>query len=163
LTLEWGFSSLPLQRGESDFAYGEKIMEEKKSSGISRREFARQAAMASAAASLAPVKVLTAESAAALAEPRQLPDMPKLSPEGQAEVAARIQAILSQYGSRFSEEQKTDIRRLCALAQPSLDRLRAYAMENGDGPALYLKPLVERERKPTTLPAAKPAAAAKKN
>jgi hypothetical protein len=152
-----------LQRRESDFAYGETMMDEKKSSGISRRELARRAAMASAAASLAPVKALTAESAEASPEPRQLPDIPKLSPDGQAEVAARTQAILSQYGSRFSEEQKTDIRRLCALAQPPLDRLRAYAIENGDGPALYLKPLVERERKPTTLPAAKPAAAAKKN
>ena len=135
-------------------------MGEKKSFGISRREFARRAAMASAAASLAPVEVLTAESSAASPEPQQPPDMPKLSPESQAEVEARIQAILSQYGRRFSEEQKTDIRRLCVLAQPPLDRLRAYAIENGDGPALYLKPLVEREKKPA---AAKPAAPAKKN
>jgi hypothetical protein len=26
--------------------------------------------------------------------------------------------------------------------------LRAYALENGDAPALYLKPLVEREKNP---------------
>ena len=44
--------------------------------------------------------------------------------------------------------QKADLRRLCNLAQPPLDRLRAYALENGDGPALYLKPLVEREKNP---------------
>jgi hypothetical protein len=139
-------------------------MGEKKSSGISRREFARQAAMASAAASLAPVKVLTAESATASPQPLQLPDMPKLSSEGQAEVEARIQAIFSQYGSRFSEAQKADIRRLCALSQPPLDRLRGYAIQNGDEPALYLKPLVEREKKPAALfAAAKPAASAKKN
>jgi hypothetical protein len=139
-------------------------MDEKKSSGISRREFARQAAMASAAASLAPVKVLTAESATASPQPLQLPDMPKLSPEGQAEVEARIQVIFSQYGSRFSEAQKADIRRLCALSQPPLDRLRGYAIQNGDEPALYLKPLVEREKKPAALfAAAKPAASAKKN
>jgi hypothetical protein len=74
--------------------------------------------------------------------------MPKLSPESHAEVEARIQSIFSQYGSRFSDAQKADIRRLCALAQPPLDRLRAYALENGDGPALYLKPLVEREKDP---------------
>ena len=61
---------------------------------------------------------------------------------------ARFQTILSQYGNRFSAEQKSDIRRLCELAQPSLDRLRAYALENGDNPALYLKPLVEREKNP---------------
>ncbi|MFI5057377.1 MAG: hypothetical protein ACHQLQ_04265 [Candidatus Acidiferrales bacterium] len=139
-------------------------MGEKKASGISRREFARRAAMASAAASFAPVGVLAAESAAASPEPQQPSDMAKLSPEGQVEVEARIHAILSQYGSRFSEAQKADIRRLCALAQPPLDRLRAYALENGDGPALYLKPLVEREKKPASSPsAAKPVAPAKKN
>jgi hypothetical protein len=139
-------------------------MGEKKGSGISRREFTRRAAMASAAASLTPVELLTAESAAASPEPQQPPDLPKLSPESQAEVEARIHAILSQHGKRLTEEQKKDIRRLCALAQPPLDRLRAYALENSDGPALYLKPLVEREKK-TASPrsAAKPAAPAKKN
>ena len=74
--------------------------------------------------------------------------LPKLSPESQAEVDSRIEAIFAQYGKRFSDEQKGDIRRLCAVAQPPLDRLRAYALENGDGPALYLKPLVEREKNP---------------
>jgi hypothetical protein len=139
-------------------------MGEKKGSGISRREFTRRAAMASAAASLAPVEVLAADSPAASPELQQPPDLPKLSPEGQAEVEARIHAILSQYGSRFSGEQKKDIRRLCALAQPPLDRLRAYTLENSDGPALYLKPLVEREKKPASpRSAAKPAAPAKKN
>jgi hypothetical protein len=139
-------------------------MGEKKSSRISRREFARRAAIASAAASLAPVRVLTAESATASPEPQQLPDMPKLSPESQAEVEARIHAILSQYGSRFSEAQKADIRRLCAAAQPPLERLRAYALENGDGPALYLKPLVEREKKPASpRSTAKPVTPAKRN
>ena len=139
-------------------------MGEKKGSGISRREFTRRAALASAAASFAPVEVLTAESAAGSPELQQPPDLPKLSPEGQAEVEARIHAILSQYGSRFSGEQKKDIRRLCVLAQPPLDRLRGYAVENGDAPALYLKPLVEREKKPASpRSAAKPAAPAKKN
>jgi len=74
--------------------------------------------------------------------------MPKLSAEGQAEAEARLQAILSRYGSRFSDAQKADLRRLCFLAQPPLDHLRAYALKNWDGPALYLKPLVEREKKP---------------
>jgi len=65
-----------------------------------------------------------------------------------AEVEARIQTIFGQYGSRFSEAQKADIRRLCNLAQLPLDRLRAYSLENGDGPGLYLKPLLEREKNP---------------
>jgi hypothetical protein len=162
LTLDEGFSSL-LCDGKNQFL-GIGIMDEKKNSGISRREFARRAAMASAAASLAPVEVLTAESAAASPAPQQTPEPPKLTPEGKVEVEARIHAILSQYGKRFTEEQKKDIRRLCALAQPPLDRLRDYAIENGDGPALYLKPLVEREKKPAARPAAaKPASPAKKN
>jgi len=117
-----------------------------KPSRISRREFARRAAIASAAASIAPATALAAPAAPAL--PPQAPDMPKLSPEGHAEVEARIQSIFSQYGSRFSEAQKADLRRLCNLAQPPLDRLRAYALENGDGPGLYLKPLLEREKNP---------------
>jgi hypothetical protein len=74
--------------------------------------------------------------------------MPKLSPESHAEAEARFQAISSQYGSRFNDAQKADIRRLCFLAQPPLDRLRAYAVENGDNPALYFKPLVEHEKNP---------------
>jgi hypothetical protein len=136
----------------------------KKSCRISRREFARRAAMASAAASLAPVEILGAESGVESPEPQQSPELPKLTHEGQAEVEARIHAILSQYGKRFTEEQKKDLRRLCALAQPPLDRLRDYAIQNGDEPALYLKPLVEREKKPAARPtAAKPASPAKKS
>ena len=142
-----------------------------KSGGISRREFARRAAIASAVATVAPAAALATTEARSSAsatvaapdfrgrlsspssnpsspEPQQPTSLPKLSPESQAEVDARIETIFAQYGKRFSDEQKGDIRRLCAVAQPPLDRLRAYALENGDGPALYLKPLVEREKNP---------------
>jgi hypothetical protein len=160
-------------------------MAEKPGSAISRREFARRAALASAIGSavvsmgptgavgarIAPTATPPSESAnqaptASAAAQTQLPaNMPRLSPESQAEADARFQAILAQYGGRFSEEQKTDLHRLCILAQPPLDRLRAYPVQNGDGTALYLKPLFEREKKPrppsTSQPgAAKPAAAA---
>jgi hypothetical protein len=128
-------------------------MDEKKPpTSISRREFARRAALASAVASFAPVNAVNA-SLPANQQAAPPPNMPRLSPEGQTEAEARLQSILAQYGPRFSEDQKADLKRLCLLAQPPLDRLRAYALENGDGPALYLKPLVEREKK------AKPAAA----
>jgi len=154
-------------------------MNGKKSSKISRREFARRAAVASAAATLAPGNLLSAQAAKPVPPTQQPPVLPKLSPEGQAEIEARVQTILGQYGSRFTDAQKADLRRLCILAQPPLDRLRAYPIENGDSPALYLKPLVDRETKhvmPWTerpaapssgakpaSPAAKPAAPAKKN
>lgn len=161
-------------------------MNGKKSSKISRREFARRAALASAAATIAPANVLSSEAATNLSAVQQPPEPAKLSPEAHAEVEARIQAILGPYGNRFSKEQKADIRRLCAQAQQPLERLRAYPLENGDAPALYLKPLVERETKHVmpweakpivpapgakagattpkpTAPVAKPMAPAKKN
>ena len=137
-----------------------------KPGGISRREFARRAALASAVAAVAPgaiaapaassnerANVAAADFGGRLSDPTsnvppQAADMPKLSPEGHAEVEARIQSIFSQYSAHLSDAQKTDLRRLCALAQPPLDRLRAHALENGDGPGLYLKPLLEREKNP---------------
>jgi len=133
-------------------------MGNKSESAISRREFARRAAFVSAAASLAPSKLLRPESIAAPLQAQQPANAPKLSPEGQAEVESRIQSIFARYGNRLSDAQKADIRRLAAEAQPPLDRLRAFPTDNGDGPGLYLKPLMEREKKPSPIPAtAKPA------
>ena len=61
---------------------------------------------------------------------------------------SRLQAVFAQYGSRLSDAQKSDLRRIAAEGQAALDRLRAFPTDNSDGPALYLKPLMERERKP---------------
>ena len=130
---------------------------------LSRREFARRAALASAVASIAPAAAVAAPSPvgqtstqdpppparpAPAAPQNPLPNAPKLSVESQSEADARFQSILVLYGPRFSNEQKIDLHRLCAVVQPALDRIRAYKIENGDGPALYLKPQYEREKKP---------------
>jgi hypothetical protein len=141
---------------------GETKMGNQSDLAISRREFARRAAFVSAVASLAPSDLLQSESAAD-APAQQPANAPKLSPESQAEVQSRIQAIFAQYGTRLSDAQKADIRRLATEAQPPLDRLRAFATDNGDGPALYLKPLMEREKKSLPRPAAPKPAAAPKN
>jgi hypothetical protein len=134
----------------------------KNNSGISRREFARRAAFVSAAASLSPASLLTAESAAAALPPLQTPSAPKLSAQSLAEADSRIQAVFAQYGSHLSDAQKADLRRLANEGQAVLDRLRAYATENGDGPGLYLKPLIEREKKPSPKPTpSKPASKSK--
>ncbi len=138
-------------------------MSSQNDSPISRREFARRAAFVSAAATLTPSNLLTAESVATPLNAQLPANTPKLSPESQAEVDARIQSIFAQYGSRLSDAQKADIRRLATEAQPPLERLRAFATENGDGPGLYLKPLIERERKPSPMPAAPKPATAPKN
>ena len=137
-------------------------MGDKSDSAISRREFARRAALVSAAASLAPSNLLSPEAVGARL-PTQTRNAPKLSPEGQAEVESRIQSIFAQYGSRLTDSQKADIRRLVTEAQPMLDRLRAFATDNGDGPGLYLKPLMERERKPSPMPATQKPANTPKN
>ena len=134
---------------------------EEKPTGISRREFARRVGLATAGASLsaavAPAVALAQSTPAQATAPTpasasQTPPLPKLTPEGQAEATRRVQGILDQYGTRFSEAQKADLQRLSILAQPPLDRLRAFPVENGDGTALYLKPLIEHEKKTVTIP-----------
>jgi len=140
-------------------------MSSKNGSAISRREFARRAAFVSAAASLSPTEFLARESAGAVAPPLQTPapSGPKLSPESQAEMESRLQAVFAQHGSRLSDAQKSDLRRLAAEGQAALDRLRAFPTDNSDGAALYLKPLMEREKKPAMPKAAQAAAAPKKS
>lgn len=123
-------------------------MNGKKRSGISRREFTRRAAIVTAV-SLVPASAAASNSTIAEAPPQQTPDLSALPPESQAEAEARYQTIVNLHGSRFSEAQKADLRRLCFVAQHPLDRLRSFAIENGDAPSLYLKPLVEREVKHT--------------
>jgi hypothetical protein len=137
-------------------------MSAKNGPAISRREFARRAAFVSAAASLSPAGLLAGNSAAAVAPPLQTQSGPKLSPESQAEMESRLQAVFAQYGSRLSDTQKSDLRRLAAEGQAALDRLRAYPTDNSDGPALYLKPLMEHEIKHVMPVTTKPAAAQKK-
>lgn len=132
-------------------------MNEPRKSGISRRQFARRAAVLSASASIVPAASVFADNLQT--PPAQPPAQahPNLSPESQTEAEARYQQILSQYGSRFSAEEKASLREMNLVTQESLDKVRAYSLENGDSPALYLKPLVEREKKPVLPPAAAPA------
>jgi hypothetical protein len=134
-------------------------MPDKKEPLCSRREFAQRAALLTA--SLVPAGLVLEKSALPAAP--QLPEnLPKLSPEEQIEAEARFQAILSQHGTRFNADQKALIQGLCIFLQPALEHLRAYPLQNCDAPALYLKPLVERERKPQASPTAGPAPAALK-
>ena len=141
----------------------------------SRREFARRAALLSLAAPIAaplaaavppPAASASLPPAALPADDQQLPKLPagfpKLSDQSRAEVEARYDSIVRQYSGRFNDQQKAELRRLSFLAQPALDNLRAYPIPNGDSPALYLKPLVEREKKPPKSASPSPAGAAKK-
>lgn len=121
--------------------------------GISRRQFARRAALLSATATITPAASVFAEPAPT---PSQEPPAthPNLSPESQAEADARLQQILTQYGARFTDDDRKLLHQLNGATQESLDHVRAYPLSNGDSPALYLKPLVEREKKNSESPAA---------
>jgi hypothetical protein len=128
-------------------------MKEKNGRVLSRREFAQRAALLSATAPFASAEAVfptAAEPGTSQAESSG----PKLSEAGKAEADSRYQQILALYGARFGEEQKADLKKMCAELQPSLEHLRSYALQNGDAPALYLKPLVEREKKPQSPAAA---------
>jgi len=161
LTLAKRFSSLALQPFNS-FLGGHVPTDQKQHS---RREFARRAALLSVAAPLAGATSFAGADFPSVSDEQQLPKLPpnfpKLSDQSRIEIEERYEAILKQHGSRLSTEQKADVRRLCFLAQPPLDNLRTYSIRNSDSPALYLKPAVEREKKPTSRAPKTPPPAAK--
>ncbi len=128
-------------------------MNNSKGQKINRREFAQRAALLSAA--IVPASIAFQEPAAGAAANAQLPEgAEKLSAESRVEAEARFQQIISQYGTRFDSDEQKSVRQSCYDVQRSLERLRAFHLENGDAPAVYLKPLVEREKKPQNVPVA---------
>lgn len=124
-----------------------------KSAPISRREFATRAVLGAMSAVAQPsLSPLASDPAASSKDPQLPAGAPKLSAQSQAEAEARLQAIFAQYPDRFSDAQKTDLKRLCFVLQPQLEQLRAWPVANSDAPALYLKPLVEVEKKTNAAP-----------
>ncbi|HXZ11192.1 MAG TPA: hypothetical protein VEG64_02260 [Candidatus Sulfotelmatobacter sp.] len=114
-------------------------MKKKLTDRISRREFARRAA--AAAAAIAPACSLAGPPATLFDQAPELQeDRPGgLSYETDAEIEAKVQAILGKYGERLSDEQKAEIRRLVAEGQKPLAGMRAFALENADQPANVMK------------------------
>jgi hypothetical protein len=106
---------------------------------ISRRDFARSAAIAAATAAALPHDLIAQEQKT---EPKQPPkpdsEKPKLSPELQAEAEARVENLLRKYGSRLSEEQKAEVRKNITESMAGVEKLRAYPLDNADEPATVL-------------------------
>jgi hypothetical protein len=123
-------------------------MKENKEHTLSRRTFAHRAALLSASASIVPVGLLLPAGVFAAAQAQLPGNLPKLSAEGQAEAEARFQMVLGRYASRLSEAEQHNAKMLCFSLQNTLEPVRAYALENGDVPALFLKPLLERNNPP---------------
>ena len=111
-------------------------------SGLSRREFARRAALAAAGIATGPSSSMHGPRPEPYSPPgpaQQAPSDSGLSPAAEPEVESKIQIILRKYGSRLNETQKADIRRLVKEGQKPLEKLRAYTLENSDTPALVLR------------------------
>ena len=99
---------------------------------ISRRKFAVGAAVA-ATAVLLPEGHARAESPEPVQS--QADAAAKLSPGARAEVESKVKEIFRKYGSRLSDEQKADIRKVMADTQDGLEKMRAFALSNQDQPA----------------------------
>lgn len=91
-------------------------------SRVSRRDFV----VASALASLVALQIDAAEGGA--------------TPQNAGgEVEARIQWIFTKYGSRLTDAQRDDIRRIITGGQGGVDAMRAYALDNSIAPATRFK------------------------
>src|SRR5215471_5942960 len=99
---------------------------------ITRRSFAVGAAVAATAALLPGGEAKAAAETMAQAQPDA---MAKLSPEARAEVEAKVKEIFRRYGSHLSDAQKADIRKVMAETQDGLEKMRSFALANGDQPA----------------------------
>jgi hypothetical protein len=120
--------------------------------GLSRRDFARRAALAAAGVAMLPRDLLALagetkpDSSAAVSKGSGgTPPEPKLSDASRAEAEARIDAILRKRGERLNEAQRAEIRRLVLQGQKSLDTLRAFPLANADEPATVLHLQIHEE------------------
>jgi hypothetical protein len=117
---------------------------------LSRRDFARKAALAAASAAIAPAALRGSRATTgdlAILEGQAPPSTP-LSAEDQAQVESRVAAILRKYGDRLSPDQKNEIHRLSVELQKPMTRLRAYPLGNGSQPATVLKVVSEAKPAP---------------
>lgn len=97
---------------------------------ISRRTFARDAVVIATAAAVIPHAIAQTAPAPPPTEAKPPQPQPSLPAASQAEVDARINWILTKYGSRLNDEQRADIRRIVAGGQAGIDTMRAYPLGN---------------------------------
>jgi hypothetical protein len=112
--------------------------------GLSRREFAKAAALTTAAV-LVPSELLSEEQKPS-PETAKPPEAAKLSADSRAEAEMAYETLMRKYRHRFSDEQKSEIKRLVMQQQSSLDKLRAAAVSNSDEPATVFQVLISNER-----------------
>ncbi len=115
--------------------------ESQPSNQLSRREFARRAAVAVTTAAVLPASLLSQETAPQRPSSTNQPPQPPtaLSADLQAEGELKYTWIIQTYGKRLSEDQKQDLHRLVMEGQKPLAAFRAFPLENSDQPATVLK------------------------
>jgi hypothetical protein len=108
---------------------------------LSRRDFARRAGLAAAAAAIAPARLLSQDAAPKPAASSDKPPQSNsgLSPELDAEGELKYQWLIERYGNRLSDAQKKDVHRLIMEGQKPLAAFRAFPLANADQPATVLK------------------------
>lgn len=106
---------------------------------LSRREFARNLALVTATAAAMPAGSALGEerTTSPAAGSTQQAAGSSLTPEGEAQ----YQIILSKYGSRLSEEQKADVKRLVGAAVQTGKTMETFKLENWNEPAPIFKVL----------------------
>ncbi|HEY6253968.1 MAG TPA: hypothetical protein VI685_28770 [Candidatus Angelobacter sp.] len=107
-------------------------MPESKETAISRRKFTIGAAVAATAALLPGGE---AQAASPVPAQSQSEATAKLSPGARAELDMKLKELFRKYGSRLSDEQKADIRKVMAETQDGLEKMRSFTLTNGDQPA----------------------------
>ena len=112
-------------------------------SSIGRREFALGAAAIATTALIHPTEALAQagpQQAVTPLDQKAQEALAKLTPQARAEVEMKVNNIFRKYGDRLSAEQKADIRRAMAEGQDGLEKMRAFALDNGDQPATVFQP-----------------------
>jgi hypothetical protein len=128
-----------------------------KSTEVSRREFGRRVAFTVAGSALAATSVSTSAEAIAGVLPvsslLQEQAESSLPAEAQAEVEAKLQHVLAQYGHLLSDDQKKLMRRTVTSHVRMLEAIRPIPVANGDAPATVLKLVDDENAGPDPSPA----------
>ncbi|MHB8486105.1 MAG: hypothetical protein ACYDCM_10310 [Candidatus Acidiferrales bacterium] len=128
-----------------------------KSAEVSRREFGRRVAFTVAGSALAATSVSALAEALAGALPvsslLQEQAESALPAEAQAEVEAKLQHVLAQYGHLLSEDQKKLMRRTVTSHVRMLEAIRPIPVANSDAPATVLQLVDDETAGPDLSPA----------
>src|SRR5690348_9853882 len=109
------------------------------SPGVTRRQFEKQAALASLSAALA----VTPAAAQTDAPP---PSEKETNASG--DIEARYQQVIRRYGDQLSEEQRKRVRKILAYNEKLLAPIRSFPLENGQPAATVLKFYEDAEATP---------------